>query len=69
MKIVLVGCGKIGRTIVESLVNEKHDVVAIDTNAKVVEEIRNTYDIIAITGNGTEYETLKSVGTERSVLS
>jgi len=68
MKIVLVGCGKIGRTIVESLVNEKHDVVAIDTNAKVVEEIRNTYDIIAITGNGTEYETLKSVGTDKAEL-
>ena len=68
MKIVLVGCGKIGKAIIASLVNEKHDVVAIDTNPKVVEDVRNTYDIIAYCGNGTNYLDLKDADVERAEL-
>ncbi len=68
MKIVVVGCGKIGRTIIASLVNERHDVMAVDVNASVVEEIRNSHDIIAIVGNGTEYDILKEVGTDKAEL-
>ena len=68
MKIVIVGCGKIGKTIIDSLVKERHDVFAIDTNPFVVEYVRNTYDIIALTGNGTEYETLKEIGADKAEL-
>ena len=32
MNIIIVGCGKIGSTILESLVEEGHDVVGIDTD-------------------------------------
>ncbi len=68
MKIVIVGCGKIGKTIIASLVNEQHDVSALDNNPAVVEEIRNTYDIIAICGSGTEYDKLKEIGAGKAEL-
>ena len=68
MKIVVVGWGKIGKTIIASLVNEQHDVVAVDVNPAVVEDIRNNHDIIAITGNGTEYEVLKETGADKAEL-
>lgn len=68
MKIVIVGCGKIGKTIISSLVNERHDVVAVDVNGNVVDDVRNSYDIMAITGNGTEYATLKECGADKAEL-
>ena len=68
MNIVVVGCGKIGKTIIASLTNEKHNVIAIDNDVKVTEEIRNTYDIIALTGSGTEYAKLKEAGVESAEL-
>lgn len=68
MKIVIVGCGKIGKTIISSLVNERHDVFALDVDPEVVEEVRNTYDIIVISGNGTEYDKLKEIGAEKAEL-
>ena len=39
MKIIVVGCGKIGATIVESLVAEGHDITAIDNNAVVAAQV------------------------------
>ena len=68
MKIIVVGCGKIGVTIVESLTKERHDVIAIDVNPEVVETLRNTYDVIAFCGNGTEYSQLKEAGVENTEL-
>ena len=44
MKIIIVGCGKIGVAAIESLVNEGHDVIAVDNRVEVLEEIRDLYD-------------------------
>lgn len=68
MKIVVIGCGKIGKTIISSLVNERHDVVAVDIDPQVVEDIRTTFDVIAVNGNGTEFDTLKEVGADKAEL-
>ncbi|MBO7187623.1 MAG: Trk system potassium transporter TrkA [Clostridia bacterium] len=68
MKIVIVGCGKVGKTIIESLAEENHELIAIDNDAKIVSEIRNLYDVIAITGSGTEYQTLKQAGIDSCEL-
>ena len=51
MKIIVAGCGKIGTAILESLVAEGHDVVAIDDNADVITEITNIYDVMGVCGN------------------
>lgn len=68
MKIIVVGCGKIGTTIISSLAKERHDVIAIDIDSEVVEEVRNTYDVIAFCCNGTEYVKLKEAGVEKAEL-
>ena len=41
MYIVISGCGKIGRDILENLVSEGHDVTAIDTDPAIIEEVNN----------------------------
>lgn len=68
MKIIVSGCGKIGSEIVKNLVNEGHDVVAIDNNPAVVEEISNVLDVMGVTGNAADCETLAEAGIENVQL-
>ncbi len=56
MKIIIVGDGKVGATLVEHLSLEGHDIVVIDKNQKVIEQIVNSYDVMGVCGNGASYE-------------
>ena len=68
MRVIIVGSGKIGRYMVESLVKEEHDVVVVDNSAKVIDEITNQYDVMAVCGNGADWETLAEAGADRAEL-
>lgn len=59
MRIVVIGCGKIGVTILNSLVKEGHDVVIVEKNPEKIEEITNIYDVIGVCGNGADCDTLQ----------
>lgn len=62
LKIIIVGCGKIGKTILKSLTNEGHNVIAVDNDPEVIEEITNIYDVIGVCGNGTDCDVLDEAG-------
>ena len=62
MKIIVTGCGKIGVAAIESLVNEGHDVIAIDNRLEAVEEIRDVYDVMCLCSNGADFNTLNEAG-------
>lgn len=68
MNIIISGMGKIGSTILESLVSEGHDITAIDINGAVVEDIANINDVIGVRGNSTDCETLKEARIEDAEL-
>ncbi len=68
MKIIVMGCGKIGTAILSSLVQEGHDVVAVDNDDSVIEEISNIYDVICVCGNGTDCDTLTEADVENAEL-
>ncbi len=68
MKIIIVGCGKIGTTILSSLVNEGHDIVAIDENPSVIAEISDIYDVMCVCGNGADCDTLTEAQVESAEL-
>ncbi|MGN0154850.1 MAG: Trk system potassium transporter TrkA [Lachnospiraceae bacterium] len=57
MKIIIVGCGKVGYALAEQLNEEGHDITAIDTNSKKLEKALSTLDIQGIEGNGTSFRT------------
>ena len=59
MNIIVVGCGKIGSTLLESLSAEGHDVEALEKDAHVLEQITNMYDVMGVCGNGADCETLE----------
>ena len=62
MKIIIIGCGKIGLRLVGTLSGEDHDVTVIDTNKKVIEEITNRFDVYGFCGNGASAAVLGEVG-------
>ncbi|MDO5124104.1 MAG: Trk system potassium transporter TrkA [Eubacteriales bacterium] len=66
MNIIVVGCGKIGRAVISALVNEGHDVVAIDKNQEKVEEVTNQIDIMGVCGSGTDCDTLLDAGAGKA---
>ena len=68
MKIIVVGCGKIGQSIIASLIDEGHDVVAIDKDQAILDEVTNIYDVISICGIGTDCEVLTEAGAAKADL-
>ena len=68
MRIIVVGCGKIGVALLSALVAEGHDVVAMDNRKPVLEELTNQYDVMCVNGSGADCETLMEAGVERTDL-
>ncbi len=52
MKIVIIGLGTIGRTILKNLSREDHTITVIDEDRSLVESLIEQYDISGIVGNG-----------------
>ena len=68
MKIILVGCGKIGVALLSALVSEGHDLVAIDSRQTVLDELTNQYDVMCMVGNGADCEALQEAGVDKTDL-
>ncbi len=60
IRVVICGCGKTGKTIVDKLYQEHFTIIVIDTDSERVNELVNKYDILGVTGNGASEETLKT---------
>jgi len=68
MKIIVIGLGKVGKTIVKHICQEGHEVICIDSNNKNIEEVINQYDVMGIIGNGASYDILKSADAGKADL-
>lgn len=68
MKIVVVGDGKVGATLVSQLVKEGHDVTVIDNNAAVLRRSTDTMDVLGIHGNGASYAIQREAGVQDADL-
>lgn len=62
MKIIIVGCGKIGTTLLSSLVAEGHEVIAVDDSPAALTEVSDIYDIMCVCGNGADSDILSEAG-------
>ncbi len=52
MKIIIIGGGKVGKTLTKHLLAEGHNITVIEKKKEVLENIINTYDVAGIVGNG-----------------
>lgn len=64
MKIIIIGCGKIGKSMVESLTAEGHDIVIVDNNSAILNETADVYDVMGVCGNAVDCDTLTEAGVE-----
>lgn len=68
MKIIVLGAGKVGKTLIKHMSNEDHDIIVVDQNATKVEEVVNQFDVIGVAGNGGSYDILMEAGAQDANL-
>ncbi len=66
MKIVVIGNGKVGHTIIKHICNEGHDVIVVDNDPDAIERVVNEYDVMGICGNGASVDVLRSARVEKA---
>jgi trk system potassium uptake protein TrkA len=66
MHVIIVGCGRVGSQLAQSLSSEGHNVVIIDKNPKAFKRLGSDFNGISITGVGFDPEILKRAGIERA---
>ena len=64
MKIIILGAGRVGSSVAESLVSEANDITVIDTDGARVAELQDRYDLRGLVGNATLPSMLKEAGAE-----
>lgn len=68
LRIIIVGCGKVGTTLIEQLAKEGHDITIIDKNPQAVQTMTDLYDIMGLVGNGASYSVQIEAGIDDTDL-
>jgi trk/ktr system potassium uptake protein len=64
MKVVIVGCGRVGAILAELLDAAGHQVIILDLQTRAFDRLTPTFGGDAIRGDGTEEDVLRRAGTE-----
>lgn len=64
MKIVLVGCGKVGSALARQLSEEGHNVTVVDLNADRIAKITEELDVMGVVGNGSSLSVFSEAGID-----
>ncbi len=68
MKIVIIGLGTMGETVLRSLEGEGHTVTLIDEDEQVISRLIEKYDIAGVVGNGACMDIQKEAGAKGADL-
>ena len=68
MKIIIVGCGKVGTTLAEQLNRENNDITLIDCDSEALQSISDSTDVMSVTGNGAVYQVQMEAGIKEADL-
>ncbi len=66
MKIIIMGCGRVGARLATLLDSEEHQVTILDTNTYSFRRLPPTFNGTALVGNGLDEEALKKAGIEQA---
>jgi len=64
MKIVILGAGRVGESVAESLVSERNDITVIDTDPVRLADLQDRLDLRGVVGNGIQPSVLQQAGIE-----
>ena len=62
MNVIILGAGRVGESVAESLVSEKNDITVIDTNPQRLRELEDRLDLRGVPGNGIQPSVLEAAG-------
>lgn len=68
MKIIIIGCGRVGQSLAEKLNADGNNLTVIDMQASKVEAITHRCDIMGVVGNGATRATQREAGVETADL-
>ena len=68
MNVIIIGCGRVGRTLAQKLNEEDNSVTVIDTDAEKVNRITSRCDVMGIVGNGATHTVQQEAGIESADL-
>ncbi len=66
MKVVILGCGRVGSTIASVMSREGHDVTIIDQNVDSFRRLSSDFSGKTIIGNGIDEDTLRRAELDRA---
>lgn len=66
MKIVILGCGRVGSTIAATMTREGHDVTIIDQNPDSFRRLATDYTGKTLVGNGLDEDVLRKADLEHA---
>ncbi|MDP4994466.1 MAG: NAD-binding protein, partial [Burkholderiaceae bacterium] len=52
MKIIILGAGRVGESVAESLVSERNDITMIDHDGDRLRALEDRFDLQGVVGNG-----------------
>ena len=62
MKIVILGAGRVGESVAESLVSERNDITLVDNNPARLALLQDRLDLRGVIGNGIQPSVLEDAG-------
>ena len=68
MKILILGAGRVGESVAESLVSEKNDITVVDNDPVRLRALQDRLDLRGVVGNGIQPSVLKEAGAEDTDL-
>ena len=68
MKIIILGAGRVGQSVADSLVSERNDITVIDTDAERLRDLESRFDFRGVVGNGIEPAVLAEAGAQDTDL-
>ncbi len=66
MKAIIIGCGDVGLTVADMLIQEKHQVTLIDRSEDMTSSLPDELDAMVITGHGNAISTLRRADVEHA---
>jgi len=68
MKIIIVGCGKVGVALAEQLNQEGHEITVIDKDSDRLRTVTDHIDVMGVEGNGVSYQVQIDAGIQEADL-
>ncbi len=66
MKVIIVGCGRVGASLTELLLRGGHDVTVIDLDRAALGRLSQPFKGTTLMGNGTDMDVLRQAGVDKA---